>query len=415
MTTDRRRLLLFASIHCCLDPSSGAALATRDVLELLAARGWDCRALCCGVLDYEQETTLGEVLATVGQPAEPAAARLPGGRAVQVYDMRLGGVRITLLPVASSRGERSPSREEGAVFLELASRVLDRFRPEVLLTYGGHPANLRLMAEARRRGIAVVFHLHNFGYADCSAFADADAVLVPSEYAARYYRRQLGLECSVIPYPLPEARVVAENSDPRYVTFINPQPAKGVTVFARIAAELFRRRPDIPLLVVEGRGTSDWLARVPLDLSELTNLNRMANTPDPREFYRLTRVLLVPSLWRESFGRVAAEGLANGIPVLASDRGALPETLGEAGFAFTIPERCTPASAAVPTGGAVMPWLATIERLWDDADFEARHRALSKVEAQRWDSDRLAEQYEVLFQAIASRAYGIQEAGSASN
>ena len=31
--------LLFASIHCYLDPSSGAAICTRELLELLAARG----------------------------------------------------------------------------------------------------------------------------------------------------------------------------------------------------------------------------------------------------------------------------------------------------------------------------------------------------------------------------------------
>ena len=30
--------LLFSSIHCYLDPSSGAALCTRELLELLAAR-----------------------------------------------------------------------------------------------------------------------------------------------------------------------------------------------------------------------------------------------------------------------------------------------------------------------------------------------------------------------------------------
>jgi hypothetical protein len=44
--------LLLAFIHSYLDPSSGAALATRELLELLATRGWDCRALICGVLDY---------------------------------------------------------------------------------------------------------------------------------------------------------------------------------------------------------------------------------------------------------------------------------------------------------------------------------------------------------------------------
>ena len=86
----------------------------------------------------------------------------------------------------------------------------------------------------------------------------------------------------MIPDPIRLDRVIAEDPDPRYVTFVNPQPEKGLTVFARIALELGRRRPDIPLLVVEGRGTSDALARLPVDLSGLTNLNRMANTPDPR-------------------------------------------------------------------------------------------------------------------------------------
>jgi hypothetical protein len=49
-------------------------------------------------------------------------------------------------------------------------------------------------------------------------------------------------------------------------------------------------------LLVEGRGTSDVLARLPLDLSGLTNLDRMANTPDPRDFYRVSRAVLMPSL-----------------------------------------------------------------------------------------------------------------------
>ena len=61
-----------------------------------------------------------------------------------------------------------------------------------------------------------------------------------------------------------------------------------------------------------------------MDLSGPTNLHRMANTPDPRDFYRVSRVVPVPSLWRESLGRVAVEAMANGIPVIASDRGRCP-------------------------------------------------------------------------------------------
>ena len=383
--------LLFASTHSYLDPSSGAALATRELLELLATRGWDCRVLTCGVLDFQNETPLDDVLAAIDRPSSRVGAALSRGGEAEVFDLELDGVRLTLLPTAYSRPERAPNNRESALFLDLADQVLDRFRPEILLTYGGHPAGRELMRRARAKGAAVVFHLQNFGYNDRRGFEDVDALIFPSEYSRRFYARRVGLDGRVIPDPIRLDKVIApcqwsvvrgplanasdcaavvgsergssdascngqlttdqEHPAPagKYVTFINPQPDKGASVFARIAIELNQRRPDIPLLVVEGRGTSDALAGLPVDLSGLTNLNRMANTPDPRDFYQVSRVVLMPSLWRESLGRVAIEAMANGILVLASDRGALPETLGDAGFVFAIPDRCTPASGVVPT------------------------------------------------------------------
>ena len=393
----RLERLLFASCHGYLDPSSGAALCTRDVLELLAARGVDCRALTTGLLDYERETPPGAVLDPLGVPYARAAARLAGGGEAEVIDLSLNGVRVTLLPTSSSRADRAPGIEESRAFLDLADQVLARFRPQVVLTYGGHPANLALMARARAAGAAVVFHLHNFAYTDRTAFAHASSLIFPSEYSRRHHRRLIGLDGVVIPDPLRPERVVASDPDPKYLTFVNPQPAKGMTVFARIATELDRRRPDIPLLVVEGRVSSGGLADAGLDLSGLGNLHRMANTPDPRQFYRVSRAVLVPSLWRESLGRVAIEALANGLPVLASDRGALPETLGEAGFLFTPPARCTPTGGAVPTAREVAPWVATVERLWDDPAFEEAHRARAREAARRWDDSRIADRYASFF------------------
>jgi glycosyltransferase involved in cell wall biosynthesis len=386
--------LLFASIHSYLDPSSGAALATRELLELLAARGWDCRALTCGVLDYQSETPLEDVLAAMERPTPVVGAALSLGGQAEVYDIEVGGVRVTLLPTTSSRPDKAPNAREAAIFLDLAEQVLDRFRPDFLLTYGGHPASRTLMLKARSRGVKVVFHLHNFGYNDRRAFEDVDAIIFPSEYSRRHYARRVGLDGAVIPDAIRLENVIADKHEPEYVTFINPQPEKGAAVFARIALELGRRRPDIPLLVVEGRGTADGLAGLPVDLSGLTNLNRMANTPDPRDFYRVSRLVLMPSLWRESLGRVPIEAMANGIPVLASDRGALPETLGDAGFVFTIPERCTPISGVVPTAQEVAPWVAVIERLWDDSEFAAEHRRRARAEAERWNLDRVVDQYE---------------------
>ena len=60
-------------------------------------------------------------------------------------------------------------------------------------------------------------------------------------------------------------------------------------------------------------------------------------TPRPADFFALTKILLVPSLFPEPFGRVAAEALINGIPPLVSDRGALPETVAGAGRVLPFP------------------------------------------------------------------------------
>ncbi|HLH28617.1 MAG TPA: glycosyltransferase [Acidimicrobiales bacterium] len=394
--------LLFASVHGYVDPSSGAATATRDLLGLLAARGTDGRVLSTGVLDYHREAGLDAILDELGVPVRSPDAALSSGGAVAVRDLELDGVRVTLLPTASSRVERSPNRREASVFLDLASQALDRFRPQVLLTYGGHGANLALMGLARRKGVPVVFHLHNFAYTDRSAFSDASAVLVPTEFCRRHYAEVLGLDCTAIPYPFdPERVVVTGGREPRYVLFVNPIPAKGLAVFARIALELGRRRPDIPLLVVEGRGTAANLAAAGLDLSGVRNLHRMASTPDPRDFYRVARVVLMPSLWLENGAMVAREAMANGIPVLASNRGGLPETLGDSGFTFPVPARCTPESGAVPTAEEVSPWIEVIERLWDDPAWEATQRARALAASKRWDPDRLAGEYGRFFARVA--------------
>src|SRR5271166_2686103 len=143
--------LLFSSIHCYLDPSSGAALCTHELLELLAARGADCRVLTTGILDPERETSLDEVLATLELPTQRLQAELGPGGSAEVIDLGVNGVPVTLMPTVSSRAERSPDPRESAIFLELADQVFDRFRPDVLLTYGGHSASLELMRRARQQ------------------------------------------------------------------------------------------------------------------------------------------------------------------------------------------------------------------------------------------------------------------------
>src|SRR5262249_47481974 len=99
-------------------------------------------------------------------------------------------------PFYDSPGARpfqAAPRQEVACFLALYERLLERFRPDLVLTYGGDWVAQEIMAQAKRRTIPVVFALHNFAYQGAELFRPVDAVLVPSRFAQAHYRRTLGL------------------------------------------------------------------------------------------------------------------------------------------------------------------------------------------------------------------------------
>ncbi len=417
--------VLFASSHCLLDPSSGAAIATLDGLKLLARAGFPCKAFCPSKLDLPGEAPVEQLLVDRGYAIERREQLTTAGP-VQLLRVRSEEFPITIFRSRSTLPDVWFPGEPDALLAEF-DRTLRDFRPQVLLTYGGDTVARAMIELARRRGVTVVFGLHNFAYHDRELFRHVDRVVVPSNFARHWYEERLGLKCDVLPYvidwervsvrgqqseirgqteaphpgPLPAsgARDVDCATQPstlnpqRFVTFVNPVPAKGLCVFARIAEEIARRRPDIPMLVVEGRGRASWLERAPVDLSWATNLNAMDNTPDPRDFYAVTKILLVPSLWNESFGLVAAEAMINGIPVLASNRGALPEVVGDAGLLFAIAARHTSESCLLPTAEEVQPWVQAIERLWDDTAFYGDASARSRNRAQRWTVAQLGPAY----------------------
>lgn len=112
--------------------------------------------------------------------------------------------------------------------------------------------------------------------------------------------------------------------DRERVTLVNPIPAKGGELFYELA---HARRRDL-FLAVEG-GYGSGLRPRP---ARHRNVAWQPNTPRMRDdVYARTRVLLVPSVY-ESWGRVAGEAMAAGIPVIATRTPGLVECLGSAGL-----------------------------------------------------------------------------------
>ena len=210
--------LLFASYHCYTDPSSGAAIATGDLLELLAAREWDTRVVCGPTLDVDRPGSLLQWLRDQRIPyrlRRGVAARMPFSTAH--YQQNTVPVAVYL---GSQSAGGSPTEAEGSIFLALLEQALDEFRPHILLTYGGSWVSAQIHARARRRGVKVVFALHNFAYRDARLFSNVDSVLVPSGYAAQWYRSHVGISCTAISSPLNLPRVECmPDLYRRYVTF----------------------------------------------------------------------------------------------------------------------------------------------------------------------------------------------------
>jgi glycosyltransferase involved in cell wall biosynthesis len=157
---------------------------------------------------------------------------------------------------------------------------------------------------------------------------------------------------------------------------------------------LGRRRPDIPVLVVQSGHTAGSLNSIPgVDFSAYPQIMAAPPVPVPADYFALTRLLLVPSVWEEPFGRVAAEAMINGIPPLVANRGALPHVIGGdfaaggGGRVLPVPDWMTDRTTRLPAEPDAEPWYEAVTSLWDDADLYRRMSA----RARRIAEDRYAE------------------------
>jgi glycosyltransferase involved in cell wall biosynthesis len=108
---------------------------------------------------------------------------------------------------------------------------------------------------------------------------------------------------------------------------------KGIEVLIEAANRLAAKRGNVRLLLV---GQPIWIDTEEEGLRYVEDLRRLAtDVPveilgphlDPVPFYRAADVVVVPSIWREPFGRVVIEAMACGRPVAASRTGGIPEIL----------------------------------------------------------------------------------------
>lgn len=241
-------------------------------------------------------------------------------------------------------------------------QVVALWEPDAIVVQNGTTlAPLVLASLATGRPTAV--YLHNVETSQLGGHLVADPSLLylaNSDFTAQRWQALYGLDCAVVP-PIvsPQDYLAPRNGDK--VLFVNPTPIKGVERLFELAAAC----PELPFLVMESWPLDPhWRAHCQARAAALGNIEWRGPSADMRGVFGQSRVLLMPSVWEESFGRTVVEAQLNGLPVLASRRGALPQLVGDGGAVLDLE---TP----------LADWAAALRRLYDPfatAEREAARR-----------------------------------------
>lgn len=162
-----------------------------------------------------------------------------------------------------------------------------------------------------------------------------------------------------------------------YITLINTNENKGGKIFEEIA----RKMPHKRFLGVLGSYDEQMDAKLP-------NLKLVPNSPDIMQYYRQTRILLMPSEY-ESWGRTATEAMCSGIPVICSEAEGLKENCGNA--AIYIKDR-----------NDIKSWTNAITKLDDKKAYEKASRK-AKARSREHDPRETLDQFEAWVREMVNK------------
>ncbi len=393
------RLLLVQNL-VYVPSHGGANKANRLLLEGLAARGHDCRAVA---------------LATAAQGA--------GTRDAFLVELANRGLEVTAsapgVDVFRTDGVEVHAVSDPARLLPVVADQIKTFAPDcVILSHAG-PAQALLETALDSAPSRLVYLAHTtlwlpFGPgsfhpdpSETGLLRRAAAVVAVSRFGRDYLKRWGGLDSEVLAFPMfgPGPFPDLGRFDRGSVTLVNPSSVKGLPIFLDLAA----RFPDLPFAVVPTYRTTRADREA---LEALPNVEIWPATDDVNALLARVRVLLMPSLWDEAFGAMAIDAMLRGIPVLASDAGGLPEA--KLGVDYVLPvrrieryeerfdDRHEPV-ADVPTQD-VGPWEAVLRELTTDRGRYERVSRDSRTAALSYVGSLGLEPFEDLFQRVADRA-----------
>jgi len=189
----------------------------------------------------------------------------------------------------------------------------------------------------------------------------ANIVVSNSQYVSKRLKHDFSIESEVIYPPIPLEKYRVEYNRTGDIAAVNPRNRdKGADIFFNLVENM----PEENFRCAGVFRDPKFKRRAKC----LDNLTYMGYCKNMREFYRQTKLVIVPSRWNEAFGRSAAEPMVSGIPVVVTDRGGLPEVVGDTGEVVSDIE-------------STNAWKTAIRRCFEEHDPEAQKERVKKFSA----------------------------------
>lgn len=189
------------------------------------------------------------------------------------------------------------------------------------------------------------------------------------------------------------------NWDKKFVGIINPCVVKG----SQILISLAKACPQFDFLAYRSWGFDNDIARQMGDLPNMTWVHHLRTSwkdshcllkcrirpscTDMESAWSEIKVLLVPSIWFEAWGLVVMEAHLRGIPVLASNAGALADAM--LGLDYVLPVKPIDGKrddrgVYVPPEQNIEPWVKALNEVMNDKSTYAKLSKNSRETAQKW-------------------------------
>jgi phosphatidylinositol alpha-mannosyltransferase len=236
------------------------------------------------------------------------------------------------------------------------------------------------------------------------AFRNLDGRIAVSRAAKRFVRQYFMAPYRIIPNgvdigmfdptrvsPLPEF----QDGRPNVLFVGRPEKRKGVGYLLRAYPLVKAQFPDARFIIVGAGDWEDSPYRAYIERHNLRDIHvvgRVSEAALPR-YYRSADVLCSPATQGESFGIVLLEGMAAGVPIVASDIEGYRQVVTDGREALLVPPRNEHELAEA------------ICQLLQDADLRARMASQGLERAAEYSWQRVAEQVLDFYVRTANRSF----------